>query len=241
MTDSDLAALGDPRASHPALEVIVTSLEEALAAEAGGADRLELVQSLALGGLTPPPDLVRRIVDSVRIPVRVMVRSSDSMQLAAPDELECLTHAATQIAAAGASGLVFGYVQQGRVDESALRALTSACPNLPITFHRAFEHVESPSAALEILANYPQIDRVLVRVCSQPPGFTPRDLSSWSPSADGSLRFIAGIGLNRMLLALIPSQLPAADVHVGRLARDPETNFGSLSTLKVASLKSALA
>src|SRR6188474_594629 len=56
------------------LEVIATSLEDAVEAEAGGADRIELVRDLAAGGMTPPLDLVDAVLSRVRIPVRVMVR-----------------------------------------------------------------------------------------------------------------------------------------------------------------------
>ena len=56
------------------LEVIVTTLEEALLAEQGGAGRLELVANLAAGGLTPDLGLVQRVIAAVRIPVNVMIR-----------------------------------------------------------------------------------------------------------------------------------------------------------------------
>jgi copper homeostasis protein CutC len=56
------------------LEVIVTTVDEAIEAEAGGADRLELVRALDVGGLTPEISIARGVLAAVRIPVRVMVR-----------------------------------------------------------------------------------------------------------------------------------------------------------------------
>ena len=56
------------------LEVIVSSLEDAKQAEAGGADRLEVVRDLEVGGLTPDFQLVEQIAGAVRIPIRVMLR-----------------------------------------------------------------------------------------------------------------------------------------------------------------------
>jgi len=61
------------------LEVIVTSIEDAVEAEAGGADRLELVRALEVGGLTPELDLIRTVLQTVKIPVRVMLRETPSM------------------------------------------------------------------------------------------------------------------------------------------------------------------
>jgi hypothetical protein len=60
-----------------ALEVIATSVADAVAAEQGGADRLELVVDLSRGGMTPPAALVDEILGRVRIPIRVMVRETD--------------------------------------------------------------------------------------------------------------------------------------------------------------------
>jgi copper homeostasis protein len=56
------------------IEVIAQSVADAVAAESGGADRLELVRELERDGLTPPPELVRAVREAVRIPVYVMVR-----------------------------------------------------------------------------------------------------------------------------------------------------------------------
>ena len=56
------------------LEVIACSVEDAIQAEEGGADRLEIVSDLDVGGLTPPLELVREIRSEVNLPLRVMLR-----------------------------------------------------------------------------------------------------------------------------------------------------------------------
>ncbi|HTH37337.1 MAG TPA: copper homeostasis protein CutC, partial [Pyrinomonadaceae bacterium] len=56
------------------LEVIACSVEDAVNAEKGGADRLEVIRAIEHGGYTPPLDLVREIQDSVSLPLRVMLR-----------------------------------------------------------------------------------------------------------------------------------------------------------------------
>src|SRR5262245_44731088 len=58
------------------LEVIVQSLDDARAALAGGADRLEVVRAIEDGGLTPPIELVHEIAAHVGLPLRVMVREN---------------------------------------------------------------------------------------------------------------------------------------------------------------------
>src|SRR5947209_10081128 len=98
------------------LEVIVTSVADAVEAEVGGADRLELVAALLLGGLTPPLELVREIVERVSIPVRVMVRESPSMTVANSGEVRRLRTAAAEISKLRISGLVTGFVKDGLLD-----------------------------------------------------------------------------------------------------------------------------
>ena len=62
------------------LEVIVQSVADAAEAEAGGADRLEVVREIERDGLTPPLDLVRSIIAATSLPLRVMVRESDGFE-----------------------------------------------------------------------------------------------------------------------------------------------------------------
>jgi copper homeostasis protein len=126
------------------LEVIVTSLNDALEAEAGGADRLEVVRDLSAGGLTPDLALVAAIRSSVSIPVRAMLRENPSMELASAAELKQLQRQAEAFSHLSIDGLVLGFVVNDTVDTSTLRKVSSAAPNLKITFHRAFDTLSNP-------------------------------------------------------------------------------------------------
>ena len=59
------------------LEIIAETIEDAKAIEKGGADRIELVSALALGGLTPSVGLVKRVLETVHLPVNIMIRPHD--------------------------------------------------------------------------------------------------------------------------------------------------------------------
>src|SRR5436305_8428722 len=91
------------------IEVIAQSVADAIEAAAGGANRLELVRDLDADGLTPPPELVRAVCRAVPIPVYVMIRPRNAFTLEA-GEREQFTAEARAAVAAGASGLVFGYL-----------------------------------------------------------------------------------------------------------------------------------
>src|SRR2546421_13095154 len=101
--------------NHPAifLEVIAVSVDDALAAERGGARRIELISRFDLGGLTPPLELVRDVVNSVGIPVRVMLRESADFDVRDESERAKLCATARELAATGIDGLVCGFLLDG--------------------------------------------------------------------------------------------------------------------------------
>src|SRR5262249_17218584 len=99
------------------LEVIVTSVEDAVEAARGGADRLEVVRDRAGCGSPPPIDLGRRTQGEVPLPLRVMVRESDGFGCASDDERQRLVEYATAFNSIGVDGIVAGWARDGRIDE----------------------------------------------------------------------------------------------------------------------------
>src|SRR5687768_8721585 len=105
------------------LEVIVQSAADARAAEAGGADRLEVVRDIERDGLTPSIEVVRDIQAVSRLPLRVMVRESDGFSIRNEDELRRLQQAFAAFAALGIDGAVVGFARDGALDLQAMRAV----------------------------------------------------------------------------------------------------------------------
>ncbi|ARF56925.1 copper homeostasis protein CutC [Streptomyces gilvosporeus] len=135
------------------LEVIALGPNDAMAAQAGGADRLELVADMAADGLTPSLTTFTQVREAVDIPVRVMLRAADGF--AAGDVAALCTQAAA-LRAAGAEEFVLGFLTpDGRPDLTAVRAVAAAIDGCRWTFHRALDHAADRDALRKELAGLP--------------------------------------------------------------------------------------
>jgi copper homeostasis protein len=134
-------------------EICIDSADAAVAAEQGGADRVELCYALFDGGLTPSIGTVETAVNSVsRIRVHVIVRPRPGDFIYSPREVETMVRDVRAAVAAGAHGIVIGALTaEGDIDIEATRRLIEAAGDASITFHRAFDMVRDPFGALEQL------------------------------------------------------------------------------------------
>lgn len=121
------------------LEVIALSRRDAELAAVGGAQRIELVSAMEKDGLSPAPELVEEIVNTVPIRVRAMVRLESGFQTARLPEL---AQSIIDFRNAGAEGVVFGYVNSaGRLDRRVMNELIGALDEQgTYTVHRAVDH-----------------------------------------------------------------------------------------------------
>ena len=122
------------------LEVCVDSYASAMAAIAGGADRLELCSALAVGGLTPSAALLRQIRAVSDIPIRCLMRPRGGDFLYAPEEIQQMAMEMEALRQAGADGFVMGCLTpEGVLDAHALAPLLDAAQGLGLTLHRCID------------------------------------------------------------------------------------------------------
>ena len=134
------------------VEAAVESLESALAAEAAGADRLELCANLSDGGTTPSAALIAAVLDKTKLPVFVMIRPRGGGFVYSDDEIAAMTRDIGNVGSMGVAGIVTGALTpDARVDVERTRRLVSAAVGLPVTFHRAFDSTQNLPDALEQL------------------------------------------------------------------------------------------
>ncbi|MBV2354684.1 copper homeostasis protein CutC [Streptomyces sp. J2-1] len=141
------------------LEVIALDVEDAVAAQAGGADRLELVTEMAADGLTPSVATVAAIRAAVDIDLRVMLRLADGF---AAGDLDRLAGMAGELRAAGADQFVLGFLDtSGGVDLSAVERLVAELDGCRWTFHRAIDRATDRARLRRRLAGLPGLDTYL--------------------------------------------------------------------------------
>jgi copper homeostasis protein len=141
------------------LEVIALDAEDAVAAQAGGADRLELVTDMAADGLTPSPGTFTAIRAAVDIDLRVMLRLTDGF---AAGDVDRLAAVAAELRAAGADQFVLGFLGTGGdVDLAAVERVTAELAGCRWTFHRAIDRAADRDALRKQLADLPGLDTYL--------------------------------------------------------------------------------
>lgn len=224
----------------PVLEVIACSVSDAIEAQRGGAGRLEIIRDFERGGLTPPVKLVQDILDAVTLPVRVMLRESESYEAVGRVEKEKLYAAATGLSGLKVDGVVLGFLRKGQIDVQLTAAVLSCAPNLAGTFHHAFEEAEDQYTAIRVLKRLKQVDRILT---SGGIGEWPEKmerLSRFQEEAGPEIEILAGGGLDEHSMRMICEATRIREFHVGRAAREPANRTGVVRSERVNALVETL-
>ncbi|WP_172453194.1 copper homeostasis protein CutC [Xanthomonas arboricola] len=132
------------------LEVAADSVGSALAAQEGGAMRVELCGGLDGGGLTPSFGTLAVVRERLQIPLYVLIRPRVGDFVFDAAEVEVMRRDVEQCVRLGCDGVVLGALDpHGQVDIPTMRVLTAAAGSLGVTFHRAIDVSADPPRALE--------------------------------------------------------------------------------------------
>jgi copper homeostasis protein len=217
------------------LEVIATSLEDCLAAEAGGADRIELCCALPLGGLTPSLGLLLAARAAVRLPIMAMVRPRAGGFAYSAGEFEVMLRDAELLLAHGADGIVFGCLHaDGAIDAARTGALVALAGDKQTVFHRAFDVTPAPVAALDVLMAL-GVTRVLTSGQAASALSGAANIAAWRAYVRGRIELLPGGGImvenaGEVLAATGADQLHASLSGSRRdlsTAANPSLRFGA--------------
>jgi copper homeostasis protein len=133
-----------------AVEICVESVDAAVEAERGGADRIELCAALAVGGVTPDAAAMEQARSSLSGPVHVIIRTRGGGFCYSPSEFVLMKEQIRNAKDLGMDGIVVGILDaERRVDVERSRKLVQLAHPLPVTFHRAFDEARDLFEALE--------------------------------------------------------------------------------------------
>lgn len=194
-------------------EVCVEGYSGALAAAQGGAHRVELCAGLIEGGTTPSPGNLALSVESLDIPVMVLVRPRGGDFLYSPEEMETLLRDVSMARSAGAHGVVTGALtRDGRVDREAMARVREEAGPMSLTFHRAFDMVRDHHEALETLVGL-GFDRILTSggERSVPEGL--EAIRVWVEEAGGRISIMPGGGIRQENIREIVEGTGVREVH----------------------------
>ncbi|CAN7676971.1 copper homeostasis protein CutC [Mesorhizobium amorphae] len=145
----------------PLIELCVEGIDGLLAAQAAGADRVELCASLVEGGITPSLGTVRAALELATVPFHVIVRPRGGDFLYSETEYRSMLADVSALRDLGAAGVVVGCLNaDGSIDEQRMSGLVQAAGSLNVTCHRAFDMTRNPVEALEALIRC-KVGRVL--------------------------------------------------------------------------------
>ena len=148
---------------HPfKIEICVEGIDGLVAAQEGGADRVELCASLLEGGLTPSLGVVKAALDVATIPFHVIIRPRGGDFLYSELEFQTMVEDIKALRDLGTvAGVVIGCLTpDGRIDEGRTKALVDAARPMAVTCHRAFDMTVDYREAIEALIRA-GVDRVL--------------------------------------------------------------------------------
>ena len=197
------------------LEISVETLEAALAAQSGGADRVELCGDLNIGGVTPGVELMRAVRRRVRIPIFVMIRPRGGEFVHSNAEIAEMRRSIAEAKQSRMDGLVLGVLRKGRrVEIARTRGLVEFASPLPVTFHRAFDDCTDLREALEDVIRT-GASRILTSGGAKSALEGAALLAELVRAAGNRITIVPGAGISASNIARVVKETGAREFHSG--------------------------
>ncbi|OEF28634.1 copper homeostasis protein CutC [Vibrio rumoiensis] len=196
------------------LEVCIDNLESLHLAISGGATRIELCSSLALGGLTPSYGFMKKSAELSSVPVYAMIRPRQGDFLYSTEDIESMIEDIHMAKQAGLQGVVFGTLNpQGNIDMQAAQSLMKAAGELGVTFHRAIDQCSDYAQAIEDIAAL-GCERILTSGLASTAEQGTDVIADMVKLAKGRFSIMAGAGVNIDNAANIIKHTGVNEVHL---------------------------
>jgi copper homeostasis protein len=208
------------------LEIAAASVEDALAAQSGGAARIELNTALSLGGLTPSLGLLLEVKATVTPPVIAMVRPRPGGFAYSAAEFRVLRRDLDLMLHTGVNGIAAGILTEtGEIDMARMREVVRTAGTVPVVMHRGFDLVPEPFAALEQLIDL-GVTRVMTSGQEETAFNGAARIAELIRRANGRIEILPAGGINRFNVADVIARTGCNQIHCGLRTKrvDPSAN-----------------
>lgn len=225
------------------LEIIAETVEDALAAEAGGATQLDLKSDFHQDGLSPTAGMVEQICKRVDIGVIIMIRPHVRSLMCSADDIDVMCTDIRLSCERGAAGFLLGAITaEGRIDLDAVGCFQEAAGELPLSFHLAWQTTGDLEQALEDLI---RAGVYTVRITGGR-GIGGRAIDNvdsirkFQQQADGRIELFLAGGVGADNIEELVSRTHVVHAHSGAPVREPPHRSGIVTEAKVRALRTAL-
>jgi copper homeostasis protein len=197
------------------LEISVQTLEGAMAAERGGADRIELCGELSVGGVTPDPGLMLETFANVQIPISAMIRPRAGNFIYSDEEFAVMRTSLRTAYRLQLDGVVLGILTaERRVDVERTRELVTLAKGMKVTFHRAIDETTDLLAALEDVVRT-GATRILTSGGKSSALDGAATIAEMVSRSRGRITILPGAGVNSENAAEVLQKTGASEIHSG--------------------------
>ena len=218
------------------LEICLDSVESAIAAQDGGAHRVELCDNLAEGGTTPTLAMIEQVRKSISIGLQIMIRPRAGDFVYSASEFEAMKKEIAIAKHLGADGVVFGLLNvDSTVDKNRTKMLVGLAKPMSITFHRAFDVIQEPFKALEDIIDC-GVDRLLTSGQQSTASEGVSLIADLVERARSRIIIMPGSGINKNNAGKIIAKTNVREIHVSTGVIDSSTRHNVVDAKNVQNL-----
>lgn len=193
-------------------EVCVGNYNEAIKAEALGANRIEFCDNLLEDGTTPSFGSIKKAINTLKIPVMVIIRPRGGNFEYSEDEAEIMLEDIRICKELGAYGVVIGALKGNKIDLELTKRLVEEAKPMKITFHMAFDSIEDKKGAIDELVDL-GVDRILTKGGMENALAGKDVLRELVEYASGRIVIMPGKGVNKENRDYILEYTGAKEIH----------------------------
>lgn len=207
------------------IEICAGNIESVLAADIGGADRVELCENLSEGGTTPSNGSIVLSKEKCSLDVFVIIRPRGGDFVYSEIEFEVMLKDVQTTVEIGADGIVIGCLKpDGTIDIEKCSRLMEVAKGLPVTFHRAFDVTTDPFEALETIKSL-GVNRILTSGQKNKAEEGVKLIKELQENAGTKLRIMPGSGINESNIQRIAISTGVNSFHASLREDVPENNY----------------